>query len=129
MEQLTFDGTADRQGIRGGTTESLEEAQGLYDAHRHNEKEQLRAFILRVAYAKGEVHADDCADLDLSSVNMIGAQINALAKSGLLQKLNARGAPEHRKARAKASHGRASYVWSLTMKGEKVVESWRQSER
>lgn len=109
--------TDGRLGSRGGSTESLEEGQALMEQHKVTESEVVRRFILRTAYGKAEFHADDAADLDTTSPNLIGAQVNALAKLGLLEKLNKQGQPEHRKGTSKASHGRASYVWRLTQRG------------
>lgn len=103
-----------RLGSRGGTTESLEEGQALQQQHKLAEADVVRRFILRIAYGNGEFHADDAAALDVTSPNLVGAQVNALAKKGLLEKKNRQGIIEHRKAKAKASHGRASYVWRLT---------------
>lgn len=107
----------DRLGSRGGTTATLEEGQARLETARADDAPRIRSAILRTALHRGEFHADDAADWPVSQPNQIGAQVNALAKMGLLEKLNANGEPEHRKARAKASHGRASYVWRLTGKG------------
>lgn len=124
-QQLSMWGGEDRLGSRGGVTRSLEEGQALIEDHKADEARFVRESILRVALRSGEVHADDLSGLEVSSPNVIGAQINALARSRLLEKLNRRGAVEHRKARAKASHGRASYVWRLTDKGRRQAERLR----
>ena len=106
-----------RLGTRGGTTETLEDGQMRLEAARADSAPRIRSAILRVALNKGEFHADDAAAWPVSQPNQIGAQVNALAKMGMLEKRNRQGVVEHRKAKAKASHGRASYVWRLTAKG------------
>lgn len=115
-------GMFDRLGSRGGHTESLAEGQQLQERFKSDEAEAVRRYILRIAYRVGEFHADDGARIHVTSPNMIGAQINALAKKGWLEKKNRHGEVEHRKAKAKASHGRASYVWRLTDAGRRVAE-------
>lgn len=117
--------TEGRLGVRGGTTESLAEGQQLQGDFKPAEAERVKRMILFVAADLGEFHADHAATWEVSEPNIIGSQVNALARAGLLEKRNRVGAVEHRKARARAAHGRASYVWRLTAKGRSFVERSR----
>jgi hypothetical protein len=116
-----------RLGHRGGTTRTLEEAQSLLEGARSDDSERIRSAILRTALQRGEFHADHSARWPVSQPNQIGAQVNALARMGLLEKRNRHGEVEHRKAQAEASHGRASYVWRLTTKGEVVAHQYQRA--
>jgi hypothetical protein len=83
--------------------------------------------ILLTAAERGEFHADDLADVHLPEPNLIGAAVNALAKGGLLEKLNRHGQLEHRKGVAPAAYSRASYVWRPTKRGKEVARPlWYQ---
>jgi len=113
--------TDGRLGVRGGTTDSLAEAQQLQGDFKAQEAERIRRMILLVAADLGEFHADHAASWEVSEPNVIGAQVNALARMGLLEKRNRAGEVEHRKASATASHGRASYVWRLSAKGRSFL--------
>lgn len=125
--QLSLEGQTERLGSRGGTTESLPEGQQRLEQARADSAERIRKAILRAADYYGEFHADMAADWPIVQPNQIGAQVNALAKMGMLVKRNKFGNIEHRKAKAKASHGRASYVWSLTAKGKAAAEAVRRA--
>jgi hypothetical protein len=111
-----------RAGSRGGPQPpmTLAIAQSLFETWRKHEYGWVRAHIIETAGRRGEYHADNSAELQVAEPNVIGAAVNALAKSGLIEKLNAEGRMEHRRARAAASHARASYVWRLTSKGERL---------
>lgn len=117
-----------RLGVRGGSTASLAEGMNLIDANKAVEAERVKLAIMRHAWAAGEFHADDAADWQVSEPNIIGAQVNALARGGLIEKLNRHGAAEHRKGAAKAAHGRASYVWRLTERGRERALSHARAE-
>lgn len=106
-----------RLGMRGGTTGSFGEAQGRMEGSRRDDPARVRSAILRAALKYDEFHADHAANWPLHEPNQIGAQVNALANMGLLEKRNRHGNVEHRAARAAASHGRHSYVWRLTGPG------------
>lgn len=110
-----------RLGSRGGSTSTLEEGQERLEQARADSAERIRSAILRAALKHDEFHADHAAKWPVSQPNQIGAQVNALAKLRLLEKKNKDGVVEHRKAKAKASHGRASYVWRLTEKGREAA--------
>jgi predicted ArsR family transcriptional regulator len=118
-----------RLGSRGGTTATLEEGQARLEESLQDDSERIRSAILRSAFVRGEFHADQAAEWPIRQANQIGAQVNALARMGLLEKLNRDGELEHRKAKAKASHGRASYVWRLTAKGRKAAEAALERRR
>jgi hypothetical protein len=106
-----------REGTRGGTVATLDEAQTLFATWRGESYGWLQAHILRLAVQRGEYHADMTAHLELPEANLIGAAVNALAKRGLIEKLNRDGLPEHRAATSNASHGRGSWVWRPTLRG------------
>lgn len=97
-------------GVRGGITRSLEEGQVLIEAFKPQEASAIRSLILDVAREHGEVHADQIP----CPGNVVGAQFNALARSGRLEKLNRHGQLEHRASAKPDSHGRRSYVWRLS---------------
>lgn len=112
----------DRTGQRGASEAlSLAEVQAIFRAWRDQEYSFVRARILLAAAENGEWHADDIAFLQIEEPNVIGAAVNALAKEGLLEKLNGAGEVEHRKGSAEAAHGRASYVWRATEQGKCVA--------
>jgi hypothetical protein len=114
-----------RTGIRGGHLPplSLADVQTLFESWRRREYGWVRAHILLQAAEAGEWHSDHAAEWELAQPNLIGAAVNALAKAGLLVKLNRRGEIEHRPGASKASHGRASYVWTATLRGEQVARA------
>lgn len=120
-----------RTGQRGGHQPalSLSDVQQIFATWRSREYGWVRAHILLQAAEAGEFHADDCADWDLAQPNVIGAAVNALAKAGLLEKLNRHGEPEHRRGSSAAAHGRASYVWRATERGKQVARRlWHQRQ-
>jgi hypothetical protein len=90
----------------------LEQAQALFQHWRRDEWGWLRIVILRIAYQRGEFHADYIAEQQLTERNMIGAAVNTLVKQGFL-----RSTGEHRKGHSAVSHGRRSYVYNLTDRG------------
>lgn len=113
-----------RAGSRGGPVPpmTLDRAQELLERWRADEMGWVRARILQVARLRGEVHADDLADLPLEQPNVIGAVINALCRGS-----REWGGPlitstgERRRAAAEASHGRRSDVYRLTPVGVTVA--------
>ena len=112
-------------GSRGGSFPplTLEQAQGLFAHWRRDEWGWLRTVIIRIAAQKGEFHADYIAEQQLTERNMIGAAVNALCNQGFLTSTG-----EHRKGRSKVSHGRRSYVYTLTARGRALSRALPPSE-
>jgi hypothetical protein len=104
-------------GTRGGQLPplTLEQAQGLFAHWRRDEYGWLRTVIIRIAARRGEFHADYIAEQELSQRNMIGASVNALCNQGILVSTG-----EHRRGGSKVGHGRRSYVYKLTERGEQL---------
>jgi DNA-binding MarR family transcriptional regulator len=84
----------------------------LFQHWKRDEWGWLRIVILRIAYQRGEFHADHIAEQQLTERNMIGAAVNTLVRQGFLQSTG-----EHRKGHSAVSHGRRSYVYMLTDRG------------
>lgn len=118
-----------RVATRGGSVPplTLEMAQHFFDVFKAFRYGWVRARIIMLANDHGEFHADMVADLALPEPNMIGAAVNALAKWGLLEKLNRHGEVEHRRGASPASHGRSSYVWRLTSNGRSLASRMDRS--
>jgi uncharacterized low-complexity protein len=112
------------QGQRGGTTVSFEEAGALFQMWRAETWGWLKARIVVIARRRGEFHGDDLAGVELGERNIIGAVVNALVTSGWLESTG-----EHRAGRSAASHGRRSYVYRLTERGEQLADSVAHVER
>lgn len=112
----------DRSGSRGGTTESLEEAQALFEKWKAEEYGGLKVRILYEADQHGEFHGSQLAELQIGQPNLIGAAVQSLTHAGLIENRNRLGQVEHRKSPSMgAAHGRASYVWRLTPSGQSLV--------
>lgn len=101
-------------GERGGTTASVEEARELQEEMKPFWSKAIRAAILNALEACGEFHADDLLTLGIPAdcKNIVGAQINALVKSGRIEETG-----ERRKSTAPESHGRKSNVYRLRRGG------------
>lgn len=108
----------DSSGSRGGPVPplTLAEAQAIFRKYREHEYGWVRVKILYLAREKGEFHADMLADVDLDQRNVIGAAVNALAKSKLITPTD-----EHRHAESSASHRRRSYVYEITDRGSVLL--------
>src|SRR3954447_9753041 len=102
-------------GSRGGSLPplTLDQAVSLFRQWRNDEWGWLKTDILRIAYRRGEFHADYIAGQKLSERNMIGAAVNTLCRQGFLYSTG-----EHRRGKSTVSHGRRSYVYKLTQRGE-----------
>lgn len=105
------------QGSRGGTTASLKEAERLYWKWRRDEYGWLSLRVLEIAYRTGEFHGDALEDVKLKERSIVGAVVNGLVRSSLLETTG-----EHRRSRTEASHGRRSYVYRLTPRGRSVIQ-------
>jgi len=112
----------DRTGTRGGTVGSLPEAQELFTRWRAEEWGWLKETIVRLADQYGEYHADHLSTVAFDQPNIIGAVVNSLARSGVIEKLNADGVPEHRRSISSAAHRRHSWVWRLTFYGQRIAQ-------
>ena len=115
--------------IVGQTTAStlnVTKATELFSKWRGEEFGWVKARIVTLARIHGEYHADMMIGVTLSQPNMIGAAVNALARSGYLEKLNREGDVEHRQTRSGTSR-RASYVWRLSADGRALSAHLRKA--
>lgn len=105
---------------------TLAEATALFERWKSHEFGWVRARILTLARIHGEYHGDMIAGIEVSSPNIIGAAMNALANQGLIEKLNREGEVDHRMS-AIPTNRRKSHVWRLTTKGKVAAAHLRQS--
>lgn len=106
-----------RQGIRGGTTRSLDEAATVIDLHKRQASELIESAIWGALKAKGEFHADDLlgCDIPADSLNAIGARVNAFVRRGYMVEIG------RRRSANPASNGRKSNVYRVTDKGQREL--------
>lgn len=71
-------------GERGGTVANLEDATKLQEQHKPDRSAQIRWRIVECLVNKGEFHADDLIDLDISPAdkNVIGAAVRGAGPKG-----------------------------------------------
>lgn len=113
-----------RQGVRGGRTASLAEALTLFETFKGEESRRVRNVIMYLALKHGTFHSELLAELPVSEPNIIGAQVNALLRGGMLVEV------DRRKGSNTASNGRKSGVYAVTPAGlAKAPRSWRQMAR
>lgn len=112
-------------GSVSAVTLTLDKATTLIEKWKAEEFGWVKMRILALADTYGEYHADLLVGVRLDSPNMVGAAVNALARQGLLEKLNRHGEVEHRQTLNGKSR-RASYVWRLTPNGASAVARWRK---
>lgn len=103
-------------GERGGRTRSLRDGTELIETHKPDLAAAVRTDILDHLATHPKWHANDLRIDVTGSSNVVGATINGLRQSGLIEKTG-----EWRAATAVASHGRESRVWRLTEKGRNKV--------
>lgn len=106
-----------RQGVRGGTTATLDEAATVIDLHKRQASELIESAIWAALEAKGEFHADDLLQVDVpaDALNAIGARVNAFVRRGYMVEIG------RRKSANPASNGRKSNVYRITPAGRARV--------
>lgn len=100
-------------GERGGSSATLEQGVELIEIHKAELRAAVRADILDHLATHSEWHANDLRVDVTGHANVVGATVNGLSKSGLIEKTG-----EWRPATAPASHGRESRVWRLRRGGD-----------
>lgn len=103
-------------GIRGGTTVTLQEAKELFRKWRAAEFGWVNAKIILTAKQYGEFHSDHMEDIEVRNRNVIGAAVSSLQQQGIIISTG-----EHRRSQVPAAHGRRSYVYRLTPRGERLA--------
>lgn len=108
-----------RQGIRGGTTRSFDEAATVIELHKRQASELIESAIWQALKDRGEFHADDLVALDIpaDSLNAIGARVNAFVRRGYMVEVG------RRKSANPASNGRKSNVYAITDKGRAELDA------